>query len=364
MSQSQTGPLPALHLVGGFLGAGKTTAIIQASKLLMARGLRVGVVTNDQGKYLVDTAFVRLADLPAVEVTGGCFCCNYDDLNGRLRELLAAAHPQVVFAELVGSCADIVATVVKPLLELGDSGVKPDSFSVFADGRLLLRRLLDEEMPFSEDVVYIFDQQIAEAGLVVVNKADLLSQEGQDAIAARLQSRYPGKPYLFQSSLTAEGVWGWLGKLQAGEAAAPHELLVMDYQRYAAGEAQLAWLDQNVALAVPEGEGRAVLVRAIERLAAGIRARGAGIGHMKFIIQAEGESVKLSITALEEPDWAERIPALAGRWLGLLVNARVELPAEELRGLLTAALDQPGVQADLGPGEAFHPKEPKPTHRM
>ena len=78
----------------------------------------MGVVTNDQGKYLVDTAFFRLSDLPAVEVTGGCFCCNYDDLDARLAQLIATAHPDVIFAESVGSCADIVATVVKPLLEL------------------------------------------------------------------------------------------------------------------------------------------------------------------------------------------------------------------------------------------------------
>ncbi|MBI4928606.1 MAG: cobalamin biosynthesis protein, partial [Anaerolineae bacterium] len=101
-----------LHLVGGFLGSGKTTAIIQAARLLMVQGQRVGVITNDQGKYLVDTAFFRLADLPAVEVTGGCFCCNYDDLDSSLEQLIAEAAPDVIFAESVGSCADLVATVV------------------------------------------------------------------------------------------------------------------------------------------------------------------------------------------------------------------------------------------------------------
>src|SRR5512142_726693 len=114
-----TNRLPHLHLVGGFLGSGKTTAIINAAKRLIAQGRRVGVITNDQGKYLVDTAFFRLESIPALEVTGGCFCCNYDDLKGRLAQLIASAGPEVIFAESVGSCADIVATVVKPLLELG-----------------------------------------------------------------------------------------------------------------------------------------------------------------------------------------------------------------------------------------------------
>ena len=110
------------HLVGGFLGSGKTTAIIQAARLLVAQGKRVGIVTNDQGKYLVDTAFFRAENFPTVEVTGGCFCCNYDDLEARLRQLQQSAWPDVIFAESVGSCADIVATVVKPFLDLQSAG--------------------------------------------------------------------------------------------------------------------------------------------------------------------------------------------------------------------------------------------------
>jgi G3E family GTPase len=126
-----------LHLVGGFLGSGKTTAIAAAAKHLMAQGKRVGIVTNDQGRYLVDTAFFRSLNMPAVEVTGGCFCCNYNDLDARLSQLQAQAQPDVIFAESVGSCTDIVATVVKPLLQLNQT---PATLSVFVDCRLLERR--------------------------------------------------------------------------------------------------------------------------------------------------------------------------------------------------------------------------------
>ncbi|MEI8376830.1 MAG: GTP-binding protein, partial [Planctomycetota bacterium] len=46
-----------LILVGGFLGAGKTTMLWEASRRLVERGLRVGLITNDQAPELVDTAF-------------------------------------------------------------------------------------------------------------------------------------------------------------------------------------------------------------------------------------------------------------------------------------------------------------------
>lgn len=353
-----------LHLVGGFLGSGKTTAIIAAAKLLMAQGLRVGVITNDQGRYLVDTAFVRLANLPAVEVTGGCFCCNYDDLNARLDELVRASEPQVIFAESVGSCADLVATVVKPLLELGGERYAPTSFSAFADARLLLRRLRADELPFSEDVTYIFDKQIEEAGLLVVNKTDLMSAAELKEIETLLPERLPGKPCVFQSALAREGVSAWLERIQSGAVGLPRQSLEIDYRRYAAGEANLGWLDQEIALTVPAGTGRAVVVRAIRTLTSLLAARRAGIGHLKMILQGDGAEVKLSIPTLEEPGWENQIPEFPGDQLRLLVNARVELDVQALRGLLVQAFDQPQVTARFGAGEAFHPQEPRPTHRM
>jgi len=353
-----------LHLVGGFLGSGKTTAIIQAAKILMGRGQRVGVITNDQGKYLVDTAFVRLADLPAVEVAGGCFCCHYDDLNERLDQLIAQVQPQVIFAESVGSCADIVATVIKPLVNLTRGSVVPASFSVFADSRLLLRRLRGQEMPFSDDVVYIFDQQIEEAGLLVANKADLPLPQDLIDIESRVAQRYPGKPYLLQSSLTPEGVWTWVNLIQSGGVKLPQQSLLIDYKRYAAGEAGLAWLDQQVQLEVPDGTGKAVVESFIRRLLVELAGRGAEIGHIKLLIKAGEEQAKLSVPSLPEPGWEAQIPVLRGCQISLLVNARVETSVEELVGLLRDALQLPCVRADFQAGEAFHPTEPKPTHRI
>ena len=62
-------------LVGGFLGAGKTTTMLAAARLLEARGERVAVITNDQGTDLVDTRLAQLVgerECRVAEVTGGC----------------------------------------------------------------------------------------------------------------------------------------------------------------------------------------------------------------------------------------------------------------------------------------------------
>lgn len=349
-----------LHLVGGFLGSGKTTAIIHGARLLMDHGLRVGVITNDQGKFLVDTAFFLLGRIPAVEVTGGCFCCNYDDLDARLSQLIAEMQPDVVFAESVGSCADIVATVVKPLLALSHDGIAPSSFSVFTDARLLRRRLLDEDLPFSEDVVYIFDKQIEEAGLLVVNKTDLLSNTALAQMKLLLEERMPGKPHLMQSALTSDGVHDWVERIKSDGLELPQFALEVDYARYGAGEAQLAWLDQEVRLSVPDGQGRAAVQRVLADFATAIRVRGAGIGHIKFIVSGK----KISLPTLEEPGWLERVPEIPGEAVSLLVNARVEMGASNLRDLLRRVLDDQGMPYLVENESAFHPKQPEPTYRI
>lgn len=365
-----------LHIIGGFLGSGKTTAIIGAAKQLMARGKRVGVVTNDQGKYLVDTAFFTLADVPTVEVTGGCFCCNYDDLDARLTQLRHTAAPDVIFAESVGSCADIVATVVKPLLELRPDDTPPTSFSVFADARLLRRRLLDQPMPFSDDVVYIFDKQIEEAGVLVINKVDLLDGEWQMAngkLLALAQQRFPQKPIRLQNSLDTGDIAAWVEALESsgpetGRLALPAASLEIDYARYGAGEARLAWLDETVTLHVTEGQGRAVVLHLIGAIVTAIRQQALAVGHLKFLVRGHAENAKVSFPTLDEATWAHTVPALTGTRVTLLVNARVETEAPALRALVEQAVRDTtlatGTTLDESEVVFFHPGFPNPTHRI
>src|SRR3954465_14083564 len=105
-------------MVGGFLGAGKTTTLARLARFYMARGQKVGLVTNDQAQGLVDTPRLRAQGFPVEEVPGACFCCRFDDLVGRVGQLESAERPDVILAEPVGSCTDLVATVVQPLKDL------------------------------------------------------------------------------------------------------------------------------------------------------------------------------------------------------------------------------------------------------
>ena len=126
-----------VQLVGGFLGAGKTTLIRALARHLRARGESVAVITNDQGRSLVDTHLCA-SDAPEVtEITGGCFCCRYDDLMAAL----AAAEARgatVALAEAVGSCTDLIATVLSPMAEM-TNGFEVSPLAVVVDPWRLLQ---------------------------------------------------------------------------------------------------------------------------------------------------------------------------------------------------------------------------------
>jgi Ni2+-binding GTPase involved in maturation of urease and hydrogenase len=358
-----------LHLVGGFLGSGKTTAIINAVKVLLAQGKSTAVITNDQGKYLVDTAFFRLSHVPTVEVTGGCFCCNYDDLDDRLDQLEGAVRPDVIFAESVGSCADIVATVVKPLLSLRRRDTALTSFSVFVDSRLLRMRLLGQDLPFNEDVVYIFDKQIEEAGLLVINKVDLLRAGQEKELGSLARARFPGKQFLFQDSLQPAQVQRWLEKLVSTPYDFGNQSLEMDYARYGSGEARLAWLDERLVLKLPSRKAGALLIHLIKAIISALQEQHAPVGHLKFFIQAGEKEVKVSFPTLTEENWEKIVQGFDGLdEVQLLINGRVEIAAPALKDLIQASLIKSAhsFQAEISQDEidSFHPGFPHPTHRM
>ena len=67
-------------MLGGFLGAGKTTTIARLAERYVRDGRNVAVVTNDKAADSVDTLRLRALGLNVGELPGACFCGNVDEL--------------------------------------------------------------------------------------------------------------------------------------------------------------------------------------------------------------------------------------------------------------------------------------------
>lgn len=221
-----------LVFVGGFLGAGKTTLILAAARELKKRGMRCAAILNDQSDALVDTQLADLNDVPSGEVTAGCFCCRFSDLTTQLDAMRAFA-PDVIFAEPVGSCTDIAATVLHPLLREGTYRLAP--FTVLVDP---LRARAVADTAADANIAFLFHKQVQEADIVCFTKSDLVTWD-LDTHRSDI-----GVPHLRQiSARTGQGIAAWLDEVLAGELSAWKEVLDIDYARYAQAEAALAWLN-------------------------------------------------------------------------------------------------------------------------
>ena len=214
--------------MGGFLSAGKTTLLLAAAELLRKRGMRPAVILNDQSADLVDTSIAKLYGREARDVTGGCFCCRFSDLVSAIKQLRVQS-PDVIFAEPVGSCTDISATIMQPLQEYRDAW-RLAPYTVLVDPS-------KAETLFGvngdKDQAFLFSKQIEEADLICFTKAD----------------RFPSAPNLFGdqirsiSAKTGAGVTEWLDEVTSDSLPVGSKLLEIDYEEYARAEAALTWLN-------------------------------------------------------------------------------------------------------------------------
>src|SRR5262249_140670 len=140
------------------------------------------------------------------EVAGGCFCCRFTDLVDAVRRGLEA-DPDLLLCEPVGSCTDLVATVVQPFQQFYGDRFRMAPLSVLLDPAHVRQWLLHESDPgFPEEVAYIWEKQVAEADLLVLNKVDTLSPEEQERLLQALQSRCSDRRVIGLSALGGQGV--------------------------------------------------------------------------------------------------------------------------------------------------------------
>lgn len=349
-----------IHLLSGFLGSGKTTAVQYASLALIQQGIKTGVITNDQGIRLVDGDFFKSQNIPNRQVINGCFCCNYTTLDVNIQSLIETQSTEIIFAESVGSCTDIVATVLKPLLHFrSDAQV---TISTFADVRLLQMILSGEGKLFDENVRYIYLKQLEEAGIIVINKIDLVSKEELQQIKQLMIEKYSTKILLYQNSLDEKDIQQWLHTINNYQDALGLQSLNINYDAYAAGEACLGWLDQELEIYSVQNNAMEQAEKLMNAICKNIQAQELSIGHLKFLINGV---VKISITSTMEPlIFLQKTPAST---VSMLINVRVQATPEIITRLINTSIHETEIKYSckviVNSNTAFKPGYPQPLYR-
>ncbi len=355
-----------LMLVGGFLGAGKTTLLWEAAQRLAGRGRRVGLVTNDQAPELVDTAWLSRSGVRVAEVSGSCFCCNFNGLLHALTDLKAGAEADVIIAEPVGSCTDLSATIVQPLKERSRREVAVAPLTVLADPARLGDILDGGTAGLHPSAAYIFRKQLEEADIVAISKADLLTVGELAELKARLARACPAAAVCALSAKTGQGLDEWLEEMLAGSNAG-RRLAEVDYDIYAEGEAVLGWLNATVRLSGREGADWAAVCRSVlAGLQTDLQEQGAAVAHLKVFLSADGEYVLANLTRTDGEISLRGEMRNAPAAVEMVVNARAELPPDRLEALVRrriADLTGESVHATVADLRSLRPGRPNPTHR-
>ncbi len=356
-------------MLGGFLGAGKTTTIARLARTYQNRGLRVAIVTNDQASDLVDTQTLRAQGFEVGEVAGSCFCCNFNELTQRADELSREGRPDVILAEPVGSCTDLVATVIQPLVQL-----LGEQFDVAPYGVILKpnhgKRILSggQHGGFSPKAQYIFKKQLEEADFLIINRADELTTEELDGLAGLLAREAPGVPILRTSARTGAGFDLLLEMLdQRGDFG--RRTLEIDYDIYAEGEAELGWLNMSLKAVADEPFALDDLIFGIvTALQTSLVEVGAETAHLKAIGLWEGFSAVANLTSSQSPAELSLASQCHTAAADVVVNARVAIDPETLQNLVQQAVEQAcrsaGATCQVTQTQSFRPGRPVPTHRF
>ena len=251
--------------------------------------------------------------------SGGCFCCRFPDLLDAL-ERVSVCRPEIIFAEAVGSCTDIVATTLRPLLRDYGARYRIAPLTVLVHGK-----------PDEPDLRFLFERQVEEADLVVDRGVD---------------------------------VEDWLDTLLAGGQHSGTKTISVDYARYAQAEAALGWLNARATVRPRPAAPPAMIVGPLlDELDRALSAAGIRIVHLKAIAHGESGYVKAALTGNgREPVVEGMLDASPAAMQEVLINLRALGEPERLRAIVEAALA--GIFAGDGAIQAFRPAPPVPYQRL
>lgn len=171
---AQLEPLP-VTIIGGYLGAGKTTLV--NNLLRQANGRRLAIMVNEFGALPIDRDLIEAEDDTIITLAGGCVCCSYgEDLVSSMVMLAGMTpRPDHVLLEASGvAFPGAIAGTVGLLQEFALDGV-----IVLADADTVQARADDKYLGST------IRRQLADADLILLNKTDLVADPvGVDAWVA------------------------------------------------------------------------------------------------------------------------------------------------------------------------------------
>jgi len=348
-------------MIGGFLGAGKTTLINKIAQRLMLKKKAVGIITNDQGELLVDTEFIKVRGIDVEEVPGGCFCCNFPKLIENAERLIGNTRPDFIIAEPVGSCTDLIATVTLPLKKFYGDRFSTAPLIVLIDGPKLMDNAFDKDTLGG----YLRSHQAEEAEILVLTKTDLLGTDDVKALESKLKKMNPNADVIRYSAMNDEGFDRIMNIIKSKKETSGGPVDI-DYDKYADAEAELGWYNGVFVFDSPEYDAYDLSMTMLRDIA--LKHDPRDIAHAKIALTSGSSHTKISLVGNEFS-----VGGVQGSRFGrgesqLNFNARITSEPEALRSsvreTVEKAMSSRKISYTMKFDDCFSPGRPNPTHRL
>jgi hypothetical protein len=287
-----------------------------------------------------------------------------------LKRQTAEVRPDVILAEPVGSCTDLTATLLHPLKSIYRVPLQLAPLLAVLDSRRASAHFLGGgRRGLAKEVGYIWQKQVEEAEVILINKVDLLPPENRGRLRDAIAKAFPTAKILCGSAATGEGMAECLAALVGG-ATSTASAVPVDYGTYARGEALLGWVNAEAGVQRPGGLCPAdLLLRLAEAVQRELEGAGSEIAHFKLSFAPAKNRKALSLVNVTLNGDAPRLSrkgaarAEAGQ---LLVNLRAEGDPAKLLSIVQERAEaiRPACRWEWKRCAAFRPSEPKPVYRM
>lgn len=189
-----------IGIISGFLGSGKTTAIIEIGKMLdYEHELKSAILMNDIGQVNVDDAFIEGMGMQAAQITGKCICCTLGtSFQDTIKVLQETFQPDVILIEPTG------IAIPERVRDRFHEGLFGDGFEVaplivLVDGY----RFLD----FVDTIDELIERQTQGVEIIAINKMDLVdNKEKLEKIKESVRKINPEACIMEMSAKNREGI--------------------------------------------------------------------------------------------------------------------------------------------------------------
>lgn len=322
----------------GFLGSGKTTAMIALTRYYTMRYAKAAMISNDLGEEvtLADHRYAMLSGCNASQITDECICFCNELLAGRLNAYYDDGC-ELVISDIPGFGVGAMEHVYFGLTEKfpGQFSLAPFTVLTEPENIAVLRSFPDS------DRAVICDNQLMEAELIVLNKCDLLDASAIAEDLRWLRERYPQAKVLAISALCGEGLEHLAMTLRDGQSTLHHPAIDYDAAplQDALGNLSEFYLQYHAAVCCDTFDGSAYLTDLAEQIKAAVCTVSCDIPHMKLLAWTpEGDFGKVDILGVTRPVEIARRFIHPCTELAVILNASAACPFEKFDRLVADAV--------------------------